>query len=99
MSAMTQMNMNDLQMYVKEHRAPCVLFSVSPQADAMARSKMAFLTTSLGQKSLCAYIKFGDPGCGILLISTSGPSAAPNGDKAYRLLGVVCLVGSTLTVC
>lgn len=53
MTGMSQMNMSELQTYVKTHQAPCVLFTVSQnQNDASARSKMGYLTQTLGSKSL-----------------------------------------------
>lgn len=91
MSAMTPMNMGDLQTYVKTHNAPCVLFSVSPQAIPDAKAKMNYLAASLLAKQLAAFIKFGNPGCGILLVSASRGSQTPGNDQGNRLLGVVCL--------
>jgi hypothetical protein len=91
MSAMTPMNMGDLQTYVKTHNAPCVLFSVSPQANPDAKAKMNYLGASLLAKQLAAFIKFGNPGCGILLVSASRGPQTPGNEQNNRLLGVVCL--------
>ncbi|KLT46079.1 hypothetical protein CC85DRAFT_281716 [Cutaneotrichosporon oleaginosum] len=91
MSAMTPMNMADLQTYVKAHNAPCVLFSVSPQANPDAKAKMNYLAASLLAKQLAAFIKFGNPGCGILLVSASRGPQTPGNEQNNRLLGVVCL--------
>lgn len=93
MSGMSGMNMAELQQYVKAHQAPCVLFTVNQAADAQARGKIQYLTMMLGAKNLCAFIRFGAPGCGILLISSNGSQQQTNpaGEKIYRLLGVVCL--------
>jgi len=52
MTGMSQMNMQELQTYVKANQAPCVLFTVSPEADNSSKSKMAYLTMTLGSKNL-----------------------------------------------
>lgn len=51
------MNMTELQTYVKANQAPCVLFSVSAQADSSSRSKMSYLTMTLGSKSLVSWLQ------------------------------------------
>lgn len=60
MTGMSQMNMAELQSYVKANQAPCVLFTVSPLADNQSKSKMAYLTMTLGSKSLVRGVQWCD---------------------------------------